>query len=204
MVPVFETDLKDRENLSVDWQHYELWEKIEQRRRRAKRFWILGTLFVSFCLLSVPTVIENRAKWGARVLSRQLALRIVKMKTEASTHRLAQRIVFSPDGSLSYRIESVERCNVPESSGAGFPEVLNKGPKADLFRLILPSQGDGMGIPGLVTSFCYDPVEESAALTQEEEALGFGFISVKDLSEQRPDRVSIVLLRGKSAEISFN
>ena len=204
MVPVFETDLKDRENPSVDWKHYELWEKIEQRRRKAKRLWILATLFVSLCLLSVPTVIENRPKWRARALSRALALRIVRMKTDASNRRLPQQIVFSQDGSLSYKVETVQRCGGELlNSIEGYPETLG-GASSDEFRLLNSEQGIALGIPGLVASFCYDPVEEAPGLKQDESVLGFGFITVKDLSDQRSDRVSIVLLRGKSAEISFN
>src|SRR5580658_9305807 len=111
MVPIYETDLTAEPGLSpADWRNYELWEKIELRRRRARRLWILGTLVVFMALLSIPTIMGSRGKWRSQVLARELAQTLVSLKKEAAVRRMPQVITFAPDGSLRYRIETVLRC----------------------------------------------------------------------------------------------
>jgi hypothetical protein len=70
----------------------------------------------------------------------------------------------------------------------------------DEFVVLSSDQGVGLGVPGLLREICYDPTQGSVL----EENNGFGVISVKDLTEKRLDRLTILLVSGPSAEISFD
>lgn len=205
MVPIYETDLIDEKEPSpADWRNYELWEKIELRQKRVQRLWILATILVFTVLLSVPTVLSSRDQWRAQALTRQLAQKLVEIKTQAATQRMPHLITFAADGSLHFSVEVVAQCPDPNSakSPLRYDQVL-KG-EVDGFRLLNRSEGDALGIPGLIQSFCYNPILGPSLLSAPEEVMGFGVVSVKDLTERQAERVSILLLKGESAEISFN
>ena len=151
-------------------------------------------------LYDAALIVENGIHWKALKLSRALALRIQKLKTDSSLRRVPQQIVFSNDGRLRYRVETVARCG-DSSDAKDFPEILSA---EEGYQILTPQQGEKLGIPGLILSFCYNPVQDSPDLVDDSAAIGFAFMSVKDLAALRLDRVGVVLLRGRSAEISFN
>ena len=65
--------------------------------------------------------------------------------------------------------------------------------------------GGAWGVAGLGSSFCYDYLAGSEAVLGGKRLAGFAIAPVKDLALEpvRKDRVSVLLLAGPSAEISF-
>ena len=201
MVPIHDTDLAEERWSKAEWSNYELWEKIEVRLRRMRRLWIAATIVVFLMLSSVPIVMDRAPKWRALRFSRKLAQEINWLKREAGTEQRPYRIQFKKDGSLDYAIEKLQKCGDP--SGVSVKNSsLNAG--AGGFVLLSAVRGSELGIPGLVDSFCYDPLQGSDATTKGEGLVGFGILPVNDLTAQRTDRLSVLLLRGQSAEISFD
>lgn len=203
MAPVYDTDLAQERWSREEWRDFELWEKIEIRLRRRKNLWIAATAILFLVLSAVPTVMLRWEKWMSLSAARQLATEIGRMKKDASLQHVAYRLSFRSTGALTYVIEKAASCSSPEAQPVREGVLLS--PKfRDQYALLTPEQGAGHGLPGLVTSFCYDSLSGSSALLSGASLVGFGFISVKDLTENRMDRVSLLLLNGPSAEISFD
>jgi hypothetical protein len=200
MVPIHDTDIAEERWSKSEWEHYELWEKVEHRLRRRKWLWISGTALAFLALSSVPTVLDRWPKWRSMSLARGLAQEVDRIKREAATQHASFRIRFADGGGLAYTVEKVARC----SSGQG--EAVRQGTiggeRGEGFALLSPEQGARHDVPGLLTSFCYDHLAGNEA---GDSLRAFGIVAAKDLAaaEPRLDRLSVLLLRGASAEISF-
>jgi hypothetical protein len=119
------------------------------------------------------------------------------LKTRAIQERKPLRIYFKDDG--KYQIEVLNDCKDANAvriaeegswtSGAGALKVLSR---AELSRFSI-----GLG----VESVCFDPV---FGLTGNQSRQVLVVVPVKDLSEERLDRASYVVLQGESAIISIN
>jgi hypothetical protein len=206
MVPIHDTDLAQERWAQTEWEHYELWEKLEVKLRRRKSVWIGAAILLFFLLSSVPILIEHWPKWVAMGANRKLSQQINRLKVMAGKpsdqdHR-AFRLRFSADHRLTYSIEKLTNCS--ESSG----QLIESGniireSRLENYALLSPEQGKSLGIPGLVESICFDALNGSEQSVKDESISGFGIISVKDLAEKRTDRVSILIFKGPSAEPSF-
>ena len=204
MVPIHDTDLAAERWSKAEWEHYELWEKIEQRFRRRRRLWILATLGVFIVLSSVPVVMDRWPHWMSQMATRRLAQEINTIKREASIEHLAFRIRFDGKGALSYTVAKINHCGegnvVTVRSGS-----LLSADQSSSFALISPPQADELSLPGLVEEYCYDPLPLESQ-TVPDTLTGFGIIPVKDLtaeSSPRQDRLALMLLNGPSSELSF-
>lgn len=206
MVPIHDTDVAEERWSKGGWENYELWEKVELRLRRHKRFWIAGTVVVFLVLSAVPIVMDRWPKWASRTLARELALEINRIKKDASVTRAAYRLVFPKVESLQFTVYRVPSCMTPATSEKDVVRVgnLSGGRWEGAFSLLSSTQGQALGIPGLIREFCYDPFLGSSAERQIISTEGFGIISVKDLTENRIDRLTVLLLSGPSADISFD
>jgi hypothetical protein len=206
MVPIHDTDIAQERWAQTEWQHYELWEKVEVQLRRRKAIWIAATVLLFLCLSSVPILMDRWPKWTALGANRKLGQQIGLMKAVAGlpseADHQAFRMRFSPDHRLSYTIEKLSSCSDPSGTVVRTGELL-RASRMDQFVLLSPQQGKELGIPGLVESFCYDSLKGSEQTAGEESISGFGVISVKDLAEKRTDRVSLLIFKGPSAELSF-
>ncbi len=202
MVPMDESNLAAEGWSQVEWDHYELWDQVEQRLRRQRYLWIFATTLVFIFLSAIPIVQDRWPKWATRSLSRQLAQEMNWVKSEASTHRGAYRFRFKEPGSLHFEVERLSSCKVLGG------EVVRTGSLAragDGRYIWMPTAlGLTQGIPGLVAEFCYDSLEGSPVSPQAGSLSGFGIISVRDLADKRYDRMSILLFAGTLAEISFD
>ncbi len=212
MAPIHETDVAEERSARAQWEHYELWEKVVVRARRKRGLWIGATVLVFFGLSAVPIVLERLPHWRAIEASRVLAQEVSKMKREAAADQHAYRIRFAGQGSLSFRVEKSANCFEP--SGAVVREgTLMASAHAEKFSLLSPTRGKEIGIPGLSETFCYDPLEGSSVeWSNQEQMAGFGIIPRQDIEVPgsavneltiRRDRLSVLLLNGQSAEISF-
>lgn len=203
MVPIHDTDVAETRWSQAEWNHYELWEKVEQRLRRRKWLWISATVALFLVLSAVPVVMLHWPKWVALTAASRLGREINHLKTMANVERAAFRLRFVNDGATGFVIEKAESCASTQWTSVRQAALVSRRRAAD-FSLIPPSQGLELGIPGLVDSFCYDYLSGSEAIVKGETVVGFAVAPVVDLAARRLDRSSIVLLTGPSAEISFD
>ncbi|OFZ18408.1 MAG: hypothetical protein A2X94_15065 [Bdellovibrionales bacterium GWB1_55_8] len=200
MAPIYDTDIAEERWSQAEWNQYELWEKVEVRLRRRKNLAIFATAMAVFSLFSVPIVADQRPKWETLHAARMLGVELNWMKREASIQHQAFRISFPP-GTSTYRIEKLKSCNEPGTASLVREAPLHTSPRTNL-TIVRPEQSARLGIPGLLTEYCYDPLVGSAVSTTSPAAIGI--ISQADSREERTDRLSVVLLSGPSADISFD
>jgi hypothetical protein len=197
MVPIYDSDLAEDRWSKAEWNHYELWEKVEQRARRKDRLWIAATAVVFLLLSSVPILIDQKPKWETLSALRNLGQQLNWIKRQASIHRDAFRIRFAGDGSSNYRIEELKDCS--QNSG---PLIREGSLRSSEYVFLTRARGESLGIPGILQEFCYDGFTGSAVYKQGESVAGFGMLPVIDL-HSRMDRLSLLLVTGPSGEISF-
>lgn len=204
MVPIHDSDIASERWSQAEWQHYELWEKIEVKLRRRRNLWILLTAVVFLGLSSIPILVLRWPKWTSLRAARHIGEKVNELKRRAGTENQAFRLEFAPDRKLSYSIVRVPSCSSPSGSGTVVASGSLLGARHfEGYVLLSPEQGAAFGIPGLVSAFCYDPLAGSQSTPQEQAISGLGVISVNDLAEKRGDRMSLVIFRGPTAEVSF-
>ncbi len=228
MAPIHDSDLAEDRWSKAAWDYYELWEITEQKIHRQKRLWMLGTVVVFLVLSAVPIIAEKMPKWASRDLTRQLAQVLNRVKRAAIHERGAVHLRFleasaSPQ-TLLYVLEKFTVCpSLHSASTAPVPqevvERLEQGVLQGLelgglfggerYQLLTPAQGLELGVPGLVDSFCYDARVGAQGLEMDAKAttandLAFAVVSVKDFTERRVDRLSLLLLSGSLAEMELD
>lgn len=204
MVPIHDSDLGEERWATAEWKHYELWEKIEVKLKRRRNLWILGTVLVFLVLSSIPILVDHWPKWVSLKASRKLGQVINELKRTAGTDNQSLRLSFAVDGSLNYTVSKVSKCT--DLGDAGIPVKTGNLLKPSLlnqYLLLTAQNGEAFGIPGLVQSFCYDPLAGSIATSSESSVAGFGVIPAKDLTDHRTDRLSLLIFKGPLAEVSF-
>jgi hypothetical protein len=203
MAPIYDSDVAEERWSQSEWSRYELWEKVEHRLRRNKRFWIGLAVLIFLSISSIPVAIDQRPRWAALSLARELALEINRLKLDASLQHQAYRIRFDGPGSLDFVVEKAESC-----SSAAFEEArkgaLLSGKGSVPFQLLNRQKAGEAGIPGVVTEFCYDPLQGNSNVLQSKESVGFAIAPANDLTANRFDRLAILLVSGPSAEVSFD
>jgi len=185
------------------WRNFELWEKKEVREKRKHLYWIGSSLLVALLISIVPVLIEFQPRWEARVITRKLADEISQIKKDAAIDHTAYRLTFLGNGSLAYKVEQLRDCQ-SQHGALVREEILS--PSGD-FRLLTPEQGrhSRFSVPGLSESFCFDSIlGNDPRLVLDDVPIGFAIIPVRDLTENRLDRTAILLISGRSANISFN
>ena len=203
MAFMHDTDFAEARWKKAQWRNYELWEKKENRAKRKQLAFLFGTIVFAILISVVPVMMEFMPRWQARALTRKLADELVSLKTASALEHMAYRFRFIGDGSLSYRIERARDCDSREV------EVVREGNLGGggKFRLISRAEGEKaqVFIPGLTHEFCYDSLLGSdPRMILDNMPVGFAIVYVNDLTEYRTDRSSILLISGRSANISFN
>lgn len=202
MAPIHDTDVAQERFKQSEWQYYELWEKVEQRFRRQRQIWIGFAVLLFLLISSIPVVKDRWPKWTSISAARKLSQEINRMKKDAGFEKTTYRLKFFGDGSLRYQIEKVEGC----SSAVGTPVrdgSLVQQADLEAYRLLGSAQGEQLGIPGLRDSFCYDYLAGNGAILDGDSLVGFAISPANDLTEGRTDRISVMLLSGPSAEVTF-
>lgn len=204
MVPIYESDVAEERWSKTEWNHYELWEKVEQRIRRYNRLWIAGTAFVFLLLSSVPIVMDQHPHWTALAATRRLGQEIDHMKKDAAMAHVPFRIRFSKSGedSVSYQVEKVDQCTSPSGTVVRTGSLVS-GSDVSKYSLLTRQMGESLSIPGLLDEYCYDPLQGSAPAIHGDNVSGFAIAPVKDLTDKRTDRIAVLLVTGSSAELSF-
>jgi hypothetical protein len=199
MAPIHDTDIAEKRWDEGEWQYYELWEKIEHRLRRRRWLWVAATVVVFLLISSVPILTAHWSKWEGLALNRRLAQEIGELKLEAARSRQALKLVFPESGELNYTIESAPSCTSTSWKSLRTGTLTSSEQQAAKYRLVSPSRGEQLGIPGLALSFCYD----SLVGAQVGNLHAFAITSVNDLAVGYADRASVLILEGPSAEMSF-
>jgi hypothetical protein len=201
MVEMDDADLDEQRFFQKTWQNYELWEKVEARFRRKRLLWILATLFLVFFFSAIPVVTDRFPYWQSRFAAEQLAQEMNRMKREAMVNRESYRIRFLDPSSLSYTVEKVQHCSDAQGVKLRTSELRQT---SEALAWLPPSQGEALGIPGLVSDFCYDPWLGNHWSLQGQPLVGFAILPAQDLQSHRLDRLSILLIQGPSAEMIFD
>ncbi|NDD91359.1 hypothetical protein EBZ37_04670 [bacterium] len=200
MCPIHETDSASERWSKAEWEHYELWEKIEARARRIRRLWLAAGVLCFLVLSAVPVIKDRKFQWKAFSAARHFAQHLTALKREAGGRQQAFRLKIDPTKPLSLTVSWGPTCSSPLFFSAGSIELLSADSVRDELIWIDSRRGKGFGIAGLLEEFCYDPVHGSQQTQREQDFAAFMISPVKDLS---PDRFGSVLLSGPSAEISF-
>ena len=212
MAPIYESDLAEERFAQDEWNSYELWEKVEVRLRRKKRFWIGLTVLTYLTLSSVPIVQERLPKWSALKVTRLMGQELNALKRDAIRTKAAYRLRFKGQGSLDYVVERAQNCS--ESSFQFEREGSFRREKSSWFdrmrdesggdlALVSPDQASQLGLRGIVEHYCYDYLAGSDGILRDEPLTGFAVIPVKDLANDRMDRLSVLLSQGASGDLSF-
>jgi hypothetical protein len=204
MAPIHDTDLAEERWSKAEWEHFELWEKIEQQMRRRRRKWNVAVAVAFLVIVAIPPAIDRWPRWEALWLTNRLAQEIGALKRRAAVERQAFRIRFESGGKLAYTVEKAASCDVREpKTEVARAALTSSASRLERFRLIDPATGVAQGIPGLVDVLCYDPVRGMTSSEGEGKLVGFAITPVNDLANGRKDRVSVLLVSGLNGELSF-
>jgi hypothetical protein len=200
MCPIHETDQAEERWSQAEWEHYELWEKIEARARRIRRLWISGAVLAFFVLSAVPVIMDRGVQWKALSASREFGQKLNGLKREAGERQQAFRVRVHPTRAVALALEWGPRCDSPLFLPAQDLLLLESDPARERLAFIRAERGKELGIPGLLDEFCYDPLLGSRQTPGDLDLAGF---MIGPVSELAPERVASVLLHGPFAEISF-
>jgi hypothetical protein len=200
MCPIHETDLAEERWSQAEWEHYELWEKIEARARRIRRLWIASAVLGFFILSAVPVVMERGVQWKALKASREFGQKVNSLKREAGERQQAFRIRVHPSRPLALTVEWGPHCDSPMFLEAQELALIESDRSRDRLGWVAAERGRELGIPGLLQEFCFDPLHGSRQTPGENDLAAF---MIGPVSELAPEQVASVLLHGPTAEISF-
>jgi hypothetical protein len=208
MAPIYESDVKPRRTedgwIQEEWRTFEFWEKIEQIRKRKRLIWIAATALAFLVLSAVPSLIDRRPKWQALKVTRSIAQMVLEIKGRTATEHHAFAVQFGPG--LSYRVEARDRCGGKPGVPGNLVREGKVGETDSELTIVSVPDADRLGLTRVITGFCFDPLDGlilDGGMSVDTPS-GIGVIPVNDLTDSRIDRISVVLLTGGSADISFN
>jgi hypothetical protein len=118
------------------------------------------------------------------------------------TREVALRVSVDPSEPLLLRVDRAPNCRSTKFEPDEAFRLLTGDARRDELGWLEPVRGQEVGIPGLLTSFCYDPLLGSSVTPGPESVAAFVILPVKELT-QEPEHHAVLLLKGPSAEISF-
>ncbi len=210
MVPIYESDLAEERWAKNKWDLYELYEKVEARKAKKRRVWIIFTITFFLILSAIPVIVDRRGKWQSYTAVRKLGQELNALRREAALGQKAVRLRFTAPGTLKYVVETAIHCDSQSWAQIRLADLL-KEPRSFDYAVITASQSKDLDIPGLINNFCYDPFRGTQtdldALPvksgMEKTPNAFAVIPVKDLTEKRLDRVSFLMLARENSETNF-
>jgi hypothetical protein len=203
MVPIHDTDVAEERWKKTEWRQFEFWDEVETRFRRQKKLWIVATVLIFILLSSIPVIQTRSPYWAAQAAAQKLARVISQLKREAAVGHVTFRLRFKDLGQLQYEIEKLNHCTEIRGILVRKGALVSEGKNKTLL-LMSQSQGEQLDLHGLTETFCFDPLKGSDFSTQGIEKVGFAILPVKDLAEKKTDRLSVLIVQGASAEISFD
>jgi hypothetical protein len=201
MAPIYDSDLAEERYSKEEWNRYELWERIELRLRRRRRLWILAASIAFVGVSSIPIVLDRLPKWRSLAATRRLAEELNSVKRDAIQAQAAYRLRFLGGGRTRFVVERLASCSADSGVEVRTGDLLGDGDRD--YAVLSPRAGEALGTAGFSEAFCYDYLSGSGVIIAGGELSGFGVIPVNDLTTGRYDRLSVLLVSGPSAEISF-
>lgn len=183
------------ERLEDEWRTFELYEKIRLRERRKKFLVSALALILFFTLCAVPVVKERSPKWRSLRAAQRLSIEIEKLKTLSIQEKKPAKITFLENGSM--KIEVLNVCT--DASGRLVEQKEWKHEEGTL-KVLSVADAKALDVKLVVDQICFDPVFGLDEMPRRV----VGIIPVKDLTEQRLDRASYIVLDGDSAKISID
>ena len=208
MAPIYDSDIAAERFAKDQWRTTEFWDKVRQRERLKRNAWIFTTAMVVILLSGIPVNWERSPKWATWAAARSLATQIQQMQRLASVRHSALTIVFDPNmdstHGLHFDIQEGVSCDLPHdrsiASGALLPE-----PRPDDIRVVQPNEATRLGLQGVVTRYCYDPLRAQSTETTAGPELAFVIAPTSDIPTESPrlDRLSFVLI-SPNGMVDFN
>lgn len=203
---VRESERVTPQGVHEEWADVELWEKLEQRHRRRMRALYIVTAGVVLLLSALPPIFERSPKWRALNAARILGQELNELKREAAVKRMALTVSFreTEAGGIDLEIAATPKC-----STSGTPESIRREPLSVPKNVawLRPETAANLGIQGIVSSFCVDPLagffSEGKPLDPLTPPLGIALIPREDLAEARVDRIALLTVRGSLGEFAF-
>jgi len=198
-MPIYESD-----NQQTRWQEnesrfYEIWDQEEEKTKKRKKTTVFIFLIIALIISSVSVSIDRWYKWQSLNVIRKLANELNTLKTKAALTHKAYRLEIDDAKNLSYKIFEANHCDSDNFSVLEEKKFENKD-----YIFISPQDADKAKLKGIVQSYCFDPSVGVNFNHQSNYAVGFGVINVKDMTEGRFDRLSILIIEGNSAEMTLN
>ncbi len=214
MAPVHDTDLENERWSQDEWRYFELWEKVEKRLRKKQRKIILLTMVVALIFSSVPVWIDRSIKWKGLSAIREVASLINHYKKESALQKRSFQLEFLSDPKPHVNVVALTQCQngrILDFQKMYPLENFNKPSDGGSFRFLASEVAEQLGLPGATTSICLDHltgVQVTSAEGQKPAKItplsAIILAPVKDLATSRLDRVSILMMKGKNGDISFN
>lgn len=205
MAPIYDSDVSEKRYETEAWENVELWEKIEARNRRRRRFWIFATILSAAIITAIPVFWDQSPHWAAKFAARQLATEIMRFKTIVARTKKPHLFTFTQPDALEFSISEVGSCGNPPGIVNPPVQKLEGGDKGELTVLSPEQAKDILGVDHIVQSVCYDPVQGFWTTEGGAELRAFAIGPIPDLDPQkkRSNRIVLILISGKNGEISY-
>lgn len=206
MDPLYQSDLApSSENerwAKAEWRSFELWERIEARLIRRKRIIIASTVFLFLLLSSVPVVQDRLPAWRARMVVRDLAREISRVQVLAGISHSAIRLKFVDRKKMAFQVTGHSDCS--KSDGFFIRSGVLKSHSE--LQILSRDQESRFDLANLIEDFCFhsrDGASFSQFKDSSVQAMGVAVLPASDVDAARSDRISLLVLSGSSAEISY-
>jgi hypothetical protein len=204
MAPIYESDVAEARWSAEEWRSFELWEKIEARERRRRRYWMIAAGVAFLALAAVPVVRDSAPHWATQRAARLVAQGVLKVHVLVSTTARPHRLTLQTgvDGEVAYVLERVTGCG----PGARVEEEILRRP---LFRagqgysVVGPSAAASAGLEYLADSYCYDATQPDDERARGPVKTALGVVPTDDLSTSRWDRLSAAVVDRRTLEVQF-
>ena len=183
--------------IEEEWRNFELYEKVRIREHRKRFILITLTVLLFFGLCSVPVFEERMPKWESLRAAQVLSVEIEKLKTLSIHEKLPVRLRFLENG--HFQMETVSQCDSEKVLS-----VIRQGSWPDVdggLKILSAEEAKRLSLKLANDRICFDPVFGLDGVKSRKVLV---VAPVKDLSEDRLDRASYVILEGESAKISIN
>ena len=183
--------------IEEEWRNFELYEKVRVRENRKRLFLITLTALGFFGLCAVPVVEERLPKWRSLRAAQRLSVQLEHLKTLSIQERKPIRFRFLEGG--HYQFEILNECQSETPL-----RIVNEGvwPDAEgTLKILSGAEAQALSLKVATDQICFDPVFGLEGVKTRKVVV---VAPVKDLSEQRLDRASYIILDGESAKISIN
>ncbi len=183
--------------IEEEWRNFELYEKVRVRENRKRLILISLTALGFLSLCAVPVVDERLPKWRSLQAAQRLSVQLERLKTLSIQEKKPVRMHFMAGG--HYQFEVVNECQSETPL-----RIVNEGtwPDSDgALKILSADEAKILSLKLATDQICFDPVFGLEGVKSKKVVV---IAPVKDLSEQRLDRASYIILDGESAKISIN